>query len=195
MFRLKKMRQVIAKWTLHISEPEKTDSEKVSIILTLPTAWRRPDVRGGCSLSSRSWTAPGKTKEAAEAWQERVQALDSPPQRPPSHNSGKMSHRKKSERRGSLCQRLFSSWEHLLNYCTDRANNVMDFKSSFAQHPYPHDGSPVIWTKSPSEEGVREGSSLRGRVHSHPLQEPDISGAKACQWGHLLYTFKKIQYR
>ena len=54
MFRLKKMRQVIAKWTLHISEPEKTDSEKVSIILTLPTAWRRPDVRGGCSLSSRS---------------------------------------------------------------------------------------------------------------------------------------------
>lgn len=28
MFRLKKMLQVIANWTLQISEPEKTDSEK-----------------------------------------------------------------------------------------------------------------------------------------------------------------------
>lgn len=33
------MLQVIANWTLQISEPEKTDSEKVSTILTLPTAW------------------------------------------------------------------------------------------------------------------------------------------------------------
>ena len=94
------------------------------------------------SLSSRSWKSPGKTKKGSEGWQERVQALDSPPQRPPSHNSGKMSHRKKTDRRGSLCQCLFSSWEHLLNYCIDGANNVMDFKSSFPRHPYPHDGSP-----------------------------------------------------
>ena len=95
-------------------------------------------------------SAPGherpqaRLRKGREGWQERVQALDSPPQRPPSHNSGKMSHRKKTERRGSLCQRLFSPWEHLLNYCIDSANNVMDFKSSFPRHPYPHDGSPVI---------------------------------------------------
>ena len=54
MFRLRKMQQVIANWTLQISEPEKTDSEEVSTVLTLPTVWRRPDVCKGCSLSSRS---------------------------------------------------------------------------------------------------------------------------------------------
>lgn len=104
-----------------------------------------------------------------------------------------MSHEKKTDRKGSLCQCLVSSQEHLLNYCIDNANNVTDFESSFPQHPRPQDGGPVMWTKWLSE-GELEKAVGSTATNSRNMTYLGLEHTELKSMS-VFYTLKNIQER